>query len=37
LKYGKFRKNQEVFDLKESIEEIVKIQKYKADQFGIKI
>ena len=31
MKYGKFRKNLEIFDLKESIEEIVKIQQYKAD------
>jgi hypothetical protein len=31
LKYGKFRKNTEVFDLKKSIEEIIQVQKYKAD------
>ena len=31
LKYGKFRKNQEIFNLKESIDEIVKIQKKDED------
>jgi len=31
MKYGKFRKNIGVFNVKESIEEIVNIQKYKAD------
>jgi signal transduction histidine kinase len=30
VKDGKFRKNLEIFDLKESVEEIIAVQKYKA-------
>ena len=37
LKYGKFRKNKEVFDISQSVEEIIKVQKFKADQMGIQI
>ena len=32
---GKFRKNFQNFCLKKSIEEVVKIQQYKADQMGV--
>jgi hypothetical protein len=31
MKEGKFRKNFELFDLKESIKEILQILKYKSD------
>ena len=31
VKDGKFRKNLQVFDLKESVEEIIAVQKYKAE------
>ena len=31
VKDGKFRKNLEIFDLKESVEEIIAVQKYKAE------
>lgn len=37
LRAGKFRKDCGNFDIKESIEEIIMIQEYKADQNGVQI
>ena len=37
VKDGKFRKNFSVFDLKESIDEIIAVPKYKSEQLNITI
>ena len=37
LRAGKFRKDCGNFNIKDSIEEIIMIQQYKADQTGVKI
>ncbi len=35
LRSSKFRKSTKCFDIKESIDEVLNIQKYKAEQMGI--
>lgn len=35
MRSGKFRKQPLTFDIQESIEEVLKIQEYKAEQMGI--
>lgn len=37
LKSGKFKKNSQVLDLKQTINEIIMVLKYKAQQMGINI
>ena len=37
IKENKFRKNIQNFDLKESIQEVVNVQQYKAEQLGINV